>query len=52
MVKIMVIGLGRWGSFITRYLKEVGHGVLLYGLNGTEDFENLKKSHINGIITS
>ena len=35
----MVIGPGRWGSFIAWYLKKIGHEVLLYGLNGTEDFE-------------
>ena len=47
----MVIGPGRWGSFIAWYLKKIGHEVLLYGLNGTEDFENFKKSRTNGIIT-
>ncbi|GAA2981625.1 NAD(P)H-dependent glycerol-3-phosphate dehydrogenase [Finegoldia magna] len=50
-MKIMVIGPGRWGSFIAWYLKKIGHEVLLYGLNGTEDFENFKKSRTNGIIT-
>ena len=50
-MKIMVIGPGRWGSFIAWYLKKIGHEVLLYGLNGTEDFENFKKSRSNGIIT-
>lgn len=47
----MVIGPGRWGSFIAWYLKKIGHDVLLYGLNGTEDFENFKKTRSNGIIT-
>ncbi|WP_297811204.1 NAD(P)H-dependent glycerol-3-phosphate dehydrogenase [uncultured Finegoldia sp.] len=50
-MKIMVIGPGRWGSFIAWYLKKIGHDVLLYGLNGTEDFENFKKTRSNGIIT-
>ncbi|MDU2709839.1 MAG: 2-dehydropantoate 2-reductase N-terminal domain-containing protein, partial [Finegoldia magna] len=50
-MKIMVIGPGRWGSFIAWYLKKIGHEVLLYGLNETEDFENFKKSRTNGIIT-
>lgn len=30
-MKIAVIGCGRWGSFIARYLDSIGHSVTLYG---------------------
>ena len=31
MMKITVIGPGRWGSFIAWYLDSIGHDVTLYG---------------------
>ena len=30
-MKAMVIGCGRWGSFIAWYLRKIGHEVTLYG---------------------
>lgn len=39
------------GKFHRLVFEKIGHEVLLYGLNGTEDFENFKKSRTNGIIT-
>ncbi len=50
-MKIMVIGPGRWGSFVAWYLKKIGHDVLLYGLSESEDFQRLKKTRTNSIIT-
>ncbi len=47
-MKIMVIGCGRWGSFIAWYLDSIGHDVTLYGRIGSENMERLKATRKSG----
>lgn len=46
-MKITVIGCGRWGTFIAWYLDHIGHGVRLYGRDGSHHFEKLKRDRVN-----
>lgn len=50
-MKITVIGCGRWGSFIAWYLDKVGHGVSLYGREGSPHMKQFRESRTNGIVT-
>ena len=38
-MKITVIGCGRWGSFIARYLDSIGHCVTLYGRESSANMQ-------------
>ncbi|MDY6064750.1 MAG: 2-dehydropantoate 2-reductase N-terminal domain-containing protein [Finegoldia sp.] len=49
-MKILVIGAGRWGSFIAWYLCKVGHDVSLYGREDSEKFKEIKEKRENGMI--
>ena len=48
--KIVVIGCGRWGSFITWYLDRIGHDVTLYGRSSSarmqEFIENRRNEYV------
>lgn len=48
---IIVIGCGRWGSFIGWYLDKIGHNVTLYGLENAPTFVQLIKERKNDYIT-
>ncbi len=48
---ITVIGCGRWGSFIARYLAEIGHRVTLYGRPGSRHMERLLRERKNDYMT-
>lgn len=50
-MNISVIGCGRWGTFIAWYLGKVGHDVLLYGREWSEDFIQLKTTRKNKLLT-
>ena len=50
-MKITVIGCGRWGSFIAWYLDKTGHGVSLYGREGSPHMKQFRESRTNGIVT-
>lgn len=45
--KIMVIGCGRWGTFIAWYLNEIGHSVTLYGRKDSVKMQGLIKTRQN-----
>jgi glycerol-3-phosphate dehydrogenase (NAD(P)+) len=47
-MKISVLGSGRWGSFIAWYLNKIGHDVLLWGKECTEELKNTRN---NGMIS-
>ena len=47
--KIMVVGPGRWGSFLTWYLDKIGNNVTLYGRS--EAISNIKKTRNNNYVT-
>jgi len=51
VLKITVIGCGRWGSFIGWYLDSIGNQVTLYGPKGTDDIVRFQKTRTNGILT-
>ena len=46
-MKIAVIGPGRWGSFQAWYASRICDNVVLYGREGSEKFEALKKNRAN-----
>lgn len=48
---IMLIGCGRWGSFIGWYLDHLGHNVTIYGLEDAPSFITLKVNRKNEYIT-
>ena len=51
-MKICVIGCGRWGSLITRYLSEKrGFDVTLYGRDGSETMQRFIKERRNDLLT-
>lgn len=51
MLKISVLGCGRWGSFIAWYLDSIGHNVTLWGRPGSPHLEEIKTTHSNGMLT-
>ena len=50
-MKITIIGCGRWGSFIARYLDEIGHAVTLYGRSGSARMQELIATRKNAHMT-
>ncbi len=50
-MKISVIGCGRWGSFIARYLDSVGHEVSLYGRASSCNMQELLTTRRNALMT-
>ena len=50
-MKIAVIGCGRWGSFIARYLDSIGHSVTLYGRESSPHMQQLLKNRTNALMT-
>lgn len=50
-MKISVLGCGRWGSFIAWYLDNIGHDILLWGRESSDNFKQIKDTRKNGIIT-
>lgn len=50
-MKISVIGCGRWGSFLARYLSQISHDVTLYGRQDSAHYTSLVLYRRNGYIT-
>lgn len=50
-MNISVIGCGRWGTFIAWYLGKIGHSVLLYGRESSEDYCRLRDERKNNLLT-
>lgn len=50
-LNIMLIGCGRWGSFIGWYLDQLHHSVTIYGLENSPSFITLKENRKNDYIT-
>ena len=50
-MKIVVIGCGRWGSFIAWYLNRCGHCVTLYGREGSAHMAAFRQIRTNGLVT-
>lgn len=49
-MKVTVIGCGRWGSFIAWYLDKIGHHVMLYGREKSNNMKQLIENGSNGLI--
>ena len=50
LYKISVIGCGRWGAFIAKYLSDLGHAVTLYGRAGSARTEELFSTRRNALM--
>lgn len=50
-MKVTVIGCGRWGTFLTWYVRRCGHEVTLYGRSQSARFQQLEKTRTNGLVT-
>ena len=48
--KVLVIGCGRWGSFIAWYLNRIGHRVTLYGRESSKRMQNLLETRKNEYV--
>lgn len=44
ILKISVLGSGRWGTFLAWYARRVGHKVLLYGRLTSKSFKVLQEN--------
>ena len=51
IMKISVLGCGRWGGFIAWYLRHIGNDVTIYGLEEDPGYQSLKSTRTNGILT-
>ena len=51
IMKVTVIGTGRWGSFIAWYIQKIGHDVTVYGEKNAPDFIALRDTGTNGTVT-
>ena len=50
-VKISVLGCGRWGTFLAWYANRVGHRVMLWGRESSNNYLKLKESRMNDYVT-
>lgn len=51
LMKISVLGCGRWGTFLAWYLHRIGHEVTLYGREGSARMDALVATRTNGVTT-
>lgn len=49
-MKIVVIGCGRWGSFITWYLDRIQHEVILYGRESSKNMQRFLNDRENDLL--
>lgn len=50
VLKVSVIGCGRWGTFLSWYLNRTGHSVCLYGREGSQRMQQLVQQRGNGLV--
>ena len=50
-MKTTVIGCGRWGTFISWYLNQIGHNVTLYGRSSSANMKELINKRKNEYLT-
>ena len=50
LYNLSVIGCGRWGAFIAKYLSDLGHAVTLYGRPGSRKTEELFSTRRNALM--
>ena len=51
LMKISVLGCGRWGAFIAWYLNKIGHDTASWGLPTSKHLIELKNTRANGMLT-
>ena len=51
IMKITVLGCGRWGTFLAWYLDRIGHEITLYGRGGSARMDHLLRTRTNGVTT-
>lgn len=49
-LNVIVIGCGRWGSFIGWYLDSIGHNITIYGRENSKTYQSLKLNRQNDYI--
>lgn len=49
-MKAVVIGCGRWGTFISWYLDSIGHDVTLYGRSSSKHMQELMETRKNDYL--
>lgn len=49
-MKAIVVGCGRWGSFIAWYLDRIGKDVTIYGKSKSSEFQRIVKTRSNDYI--
>ncbi len=50
-LNVTVIGCGRWGSFIAKYLADEGHAVTLYGRESSRNMQEFISTRKNALMT-
>ncbi|MBE6595397.1 MAG: glycerol-3-phosphate dehydrogenase, partial [Ruminococcaceae bacterium] len=50
-MKITVVGCGRWGSFIAKYLADAGHDITLYGRASSANMQEFLRERKNQWMT-
>jgi glycerol-3-phosphate dehydrogenase (NAD(P)+) len=50
LMKITVLGSGRWASFLAWHAAKIGHDTLLWGRPGSKSLENLRDTRDNGYL--
>ena len=50
-LNVTVIGCGRWGSFIAKYLADEGHTVTLYGRESSHNMQEFISTRKNALMT-
>jgi glycerol-3-phosphate dehydrogenase (NAD(P)+) len=51
LMRITVIGAGRWGMFLAWYADRLGHAVRLFGRKDSPRFQSLSGARTNGLVT-
>ena len=51
ILRVSVIGCGRWGGFLAWYLDGLGHQVTLYGRESSEKLAQFRRDGTNGLVT-
>jgi len=50
-LKVSVLGCGRWGTFLAWYSAKIGHDVILWGREGSENYKTLKEDGKNEYLS-
>ena len=51
IMRIAVLGCGRWASFLAWYLNNIGHDVVMWGREGSGHMKQWRETRSNGMLT-